>query len=158
MPIRQNSLASITQSVTTISDATDPTQPATLRQTLELWRAINVNLLATGQTTLVAVNNASPTLTGLSFIPHSAYIELTAVTGVLTVPIIRIGNSVNFDNIAPLLTCTGLTTVRNMILIPLVGSLVSVNINTAAIKVDVQTAGLVASVATANIYLYGVLR
>ncbi len=158
MPVKQDSLASITQTVTTISSATDPTQPAALQQVLECWRATGINLLATGQTTLVAVNNGSSVLTGLSFLPVLAYIELTAVTGVLTVPIIRIGNSVNFDNVAPLKTCTGLAAARDIISIPLVAALVSVSINTVAIKVDVQTAGLVASVATANVYLYGVLR
>ena len=158
MPAKFASDVSITQTVTTISNGTDNTQPAALGQTIQVWRATGINLLATGQTTLVAINNGSPTLTNLTFVPFAAYIELTAVTGILTVPIIRIGNDGSFSNVAPLFTCTGLTAVRNMLQIPLVGSLVSVNINSAAIKADIQTAGLVASVATAAIYLYGVIR
>lgn len=158
MPIVQVSEQAITQTITTISDATDNTEPSTYGQVLNCWRATGIDLLATGQTTLVPINNASPTLTGLSFIPYAAQIELTAVTGALTAPVIRIGNSVNFDNVCPLFTTTGLLSARDMLTIPLVASLVSASINTAAIALDVQTAGLVASVATANVYLYGIIR
>lgn len=123
-----------------------------LSQIEVMFKATGINLLATGQTLVV------PALTSGSFLPTRAYIELITVTGVLTVPIIRLGNSVNFDNVAPLLTCTGLTTVRNILNIPLAAALVSISITSTGISLDIQTAGSVASVATANVYISGFLR
>jgi hypothetical protein len=141
---------SVQSNLNVVADANG--ELAQFGQTIGVWRATGINLLATGQTTLVATSSA------LSFIPYSAMIELTAVTGVLTVPVVRIGNNGTFSNLAPLFTTTGLTTVRTILTIPLVTTVLSIDIGSSAIKFDVQTAGLVASVATANVYLFGILR
>lgn len=125
----------------------------TLQQADVQWRAYPVDLLTTGQTVILPVQNNAD-----RFIPTHAYIELVTVTGALTAPIIRIGNNGSFNNVCPLFTCTGLTTQYNVLSIPLVTSLNSIDVSATAISVDVQTAGGVATIAVANVVLLGVIR
>lgn len=118
-----------------------------------VWTAYPVDLLATGQTSIIPVQPA-----GNRFIPTRVVIELTAVTGALGAPIVRLGNNGTWDNIAPLATLTGLNTQYETISIPLNTPVNSIDLSATAISFDVQTAGTVATIATASVYLIGILR
>lgn len=142
-----------TNQVKGMADGTQIGDYITLNQADLQWRAYPIDLLTTGQTTIIPVQG-----TGDRFIPTHAYIELITVTGALTAPIIRIGNNGSFNNVAPLFTCTGLTAQYNVLAIPLVATLNSIDLSATAIKVDVQTAGGVATIAVANVVLLGVIR
>lgn len=110
-----------------------------------------INLLATGQTTVV------PTFTGGSFVTIAAFVEVATKTGAVVVaPIIRIGNNGTFDNLAPLFTIPGATAARVVLPMTLASPSSSLDIGTNAIKIDVQTAGTGAAVLTANIYILGI--
>ena len=123
---------------------------------LREWRATGIDCLATGQTTIIPIN-AGATV-AKTFIPFAARCELIAVTGVpIVAAIIRVGNSVNFDNVAPLLTVPTATALNEIVTAPLAATSKSISLS-AAVKVDVQTAATVASVFTINVYLLGMLR
>lgn len=113
------------------------------------FAALGVNLLATGQTALI------PARAGFKFIPRAARFRLRTLTGVqIIVPILRLGTTAGFANIAPLLA-TAVTVVDQVQLIPLVAALTAVDVGTNPIMVDVQTAGTGATAMTADIFLDG---
>lgn len=115
-----------------------------------IYVAPSVNLLVTGQTTIV------PAAAGGSFVPFMVILELKALTGApVVLPIVRVGNNVNYDNICPLQATPGGFAVRNLYTIPLAGTPVSVDISTAPIKIDVQTAATMATQMTAACYILG---
>ncbi len=109
-----------------------------------------IDLLATGQTTLLAA------VTGKKFLPQQVILELTSVTGVLTGTVVRVGQTASWDQIAPLYTVL-LTAADTFVVVPLVGTLATIDIGTNPIKIDVQTAGTVATVAVARIHLSGII-
>lgn len=129
---------------------------STLNQTnggfTQFWKISAVNVLATGQTLIL------PAITGKKFIPTQILIEMNSLTGVLTVPIVRLGNNGSFNNVAPLFTCTGIGTVGNILTITLNTIPTTIDIGSTGISFDVQTAGIVASVATVNVFLFGILK
>lgn len=144
--------------IKTIIEGTDKTD-ATAIQQINFMRKATINGLVTGQTSLIPVNNGGSS--AVRFIPEHGFVRLRAITGTLSTPaILRIGNSVNFDNIAALTTFTGLSAAHDVMPFILAAQLASVDISSAAISVSVQTAatGIALSVYSLDVYVFGMIE
>jgi len=96
--------------------------------------ATAVNLKTAAQTVLIPVQS------GRSYLVRALFVRLTNVNTLTVPPILRVGNSVNFDNIAALTTLTGGITSMLIPLTLVTGvSLLIISIGTTAISLDVQT-------------------
>lgn len=141
-----------------ISNGTDKTDGTAIQQ-INFMRKATVSGLSTGQTTIIPINNSGSV--NVRYIINNGFVRLKAITGTLSTPaILRIGNNVNFDNIAALTTLTGLSTANNILPFTLAGTLASIDISSTAISIDVQTAatGVGLSQYDLDIYLFGMIE
>lgn len=117
-----------------------------------VYKAANVNGLATGQTVVV------PVRTGKRFIPTRVVVELVSVSGAGTVPSLRVGNNGSFDNAVSTTALTNLDTQYETLNLSLISPLSSIDVNANGISVDVQTAATGYSTYTMNVYVSGYYR
>lgn len=117
-----------------------------------VYKAANINALATGQTALV------PLRAGKRFIPTKATVELVSVAGAGTEASVRIGAGGSFDNAVPITALTGLDTQYELFDLTFNSPLSSIDVNAAGISIDVQAAATGFSTYTINVYLSGYYR
>lgn len=110
----------------------------------------NVNLAATGQTTLFTVPS------GKKCVVSDVRIEVTGANAVISVASVRVGKSSSYDHWLPITVLTNLDAIGEMVsLNNAVNMLVRQVFNSNdAIKLDVTTAAVATSL-TANVHVFG---
>lgn len=115
------------------------------------WDVAGINGLVTGVTLLI------PSYPGRVFVPQSPPIlRLTAVAGTgILLPIIRIGQSPNYNTLVALVTLSGLTVAGRTLITTLNTPTGVIDMNTEGISMEVQTVGTGFTLYTLAVYLVG---
>jgi len=116
----------------------------------------SVDLLSTGQSVAISVNNGNTI--NSNFIPTRVYVELASLDGsISTDAIVTVGNNgSSYNNVCGSVTLSSLNNERDVQSLTL-ATLTSIDISTNAIVVNVTTAATGATIMTANFYIFGII-